>query len=120
MKIVRDAFFDTLRHHDMTTIFANPGSTEIPLLSDFPDDIEFVLCLHEASVVGAATGWAYFQRVRRTSCWTPKTIRSGVREEPDGNLRGALLTGSEDLDVCAAHINYQYVHNGRSRRENTC
>jgi benzoylformate decarboxylase len=58
MKIVRDAFFDTLRHHDMTTIFANPGSTEIPLLSDFPDDIEFVLCLHEASVVGAATGWA--------------------------------------------------------------
>jgi benzoylformate decarboxylase len=58
MKIVRDAFFDTLRHHEMTTIFANPGSTEIPLLSDFPEDIEFILCLHEASVVGAATGWA--------------------------------------------------------------
>jgi thiamine pyrophosphate-dependent acetolactate synthase large subunit-like protein len=58
MKIVRDAFFDTLRQHGMTTIFANPGSTEIPVLADFPDDIEFVLCLHEASVVGAATGWA--------------------------------------------------------------
>ena len=34
MKIVRDAFFDTLRHHEMTTIFANPGSTEIPLRED--------------------------------------------------------------------------------------
>lgn len=58
MKLVRDAFFDTLRHHGMTTIFANPGSTEIPLLAGFPADIEFVLCLHEGSVVGAATGWA--------------------------------------------------------------
>jgi thiamine pyrophosphate-dependent acetolactate synthase large subunit-like protein len=58
MKLVRDAFFDTLRHHGMTTIFANPGSTEIPLLSDFPEDLDFVLCLNEASVVGAATGWS--------------------------------------------------------------
>jgi len=58
MKLVRDAFFDTLRHHGMTTIFANPGSTEIPLLADFPEDLEFVLCLNEASVVGAATGWS--------------------------------------------------------------
>jgi benzoylformate decarboxylase len=58
MKLVREAFFDTLRHHGMTTIFANPGSTEIPLLADFPEDLEFVLCLNEASVVGAATGWS--------------------------------------------------------------
>ena len=58
MTTVRDAFFDVLRRYGMTTMFANPGSTEIPLLSGFPDDIEFVLCLHEASVVGAATGWS--------------------------------------------------------------
>jgi benzoylformate decarboxylase len=58
MMLVRDAFFDTLRQHGMITIFANPGSTEIPLLADFPDDLEFVLCLNEASVVGAATGWS--------------------------------------------------------------
>jgi benzoylformate decarboxylase len=58
MKLVRDAFFDTLRQHGMLTIFANPGSTEIPLLAAFPEDLEFVLCLNEASVVGAATGWS--------------------------------------------------------------
>jgi benzoylformate decarboxylase len=58
MTTVREAFFDVLRHYGMTTMFSNPGSTEIPLLARFPDDIEFVLCLHEASVVGAATGWS--------------------------------------------------------------
>jgi thiamine pyrophosphate-dependent acetolactate synthase large subunit-like protein len=55
---VRDATFDVLRRHDMTTIFANPGSTEIDFLGDLPDDLRFVLGLHEASVVGMATGYA--------------------------------------------------------------
>ncbi len=39
-------------------LFANPGSTEISLLADLPDDLRFVLGLHESSVVGMATGWA--------------------------------------------------------------
>jgi benzoylformate decarboxylase len=42
----------------MATIFANPGSTEVAFLAGMPDDIEFVLGLHEASVVGMATGYA--------------------------------------------------------------
>jgi benzoylformate decarboxylase len=58
MRSVRDASFDVLRAHGMTTVFANPGSTEVSLLADLPDDLEFVLALHEGSVVGAATGWA--------------------------------------------------------------
>jgi thiamine pyrophosphate-dependent acetolactate synthase large subunit-like protein len=57
-RTVRDATFDVLRHHDLTTIFANPGSTEITLLTGLPPDLEFVLALHEGSVVGIATGWA--------------------------------------------------------------
>jgi benzoylformate decarboxylase len=36
----------------------NPGSTEVPFLAGLPDDIDFVLALHEASVVGIATGHA--------------------------------------------------------------
>ncbi|MER6901959.1 thiamine pyrophosphate-binding protein, partial [Amycolatopsis sp. NPDC000740] len=55
---VRDAAFDVLRRFGATTLFANPGSTEIALLTDLPDDLEFVLALHEGSVVGMATGWA--------------------------------------------------------------
>jgi benzoylformate decarboxylase len=55
---VRDATFAVMRRLGMTTIFGNPGSTEIPFLTDLPADIEFVLGLHEGSVVGMATGYA--------------------------------------------------------------
>lgn len=57
-RTVRDAAFDVLRAGGLTTIFANPGSTEIALLAGLPDDLRFVLALHEGSVVGMATGWA--------------------------------------------------------------
>jgi benzoylformate decarboxylase len=39
-------------------MFSNPGSTEVPLLAGLPDDIRFVLALHEGPVVGLATGYA--------------------------------------------------------------
>jgi benzoylformate decarboxylase len=57
-RTVRDATFDVLRDGGLTTIFANPGSTEIPFLAGLPEDLRFVLALHEGSVVGMATGWA--------------------------------------------------------------
>ncbi|MFJ6567617.1 thiamine pyrophosphate-dependent enzyme [Streptomyces sp. NPDC091292] len=57
-RTVREAAFDILRLHGLTTVFANPGSTEVSLLADLPEDLRFVLALHEGSVVGAATGWA--------------------------------------------------------------
>jgi len=57
-RTVRDAAFDVLREHGLTTLFANPGSTEISLLADLPEDLRFVLGLHESSVVGMATGFA--------------------------------------------------------------
>ncbi len=55
---VRDAAFQVMRSRGMTRIFGNPGSTEIPFLVDVPDDIEFVMGLHEGAVVGMATGYA--------------------------------------------------------------
>ena len=55
---VREAAFAVMREVGLTTIFSNPGSTEVPFLADLPDDIDFVLALHEASVVGIATGHA--------------------------------------------------------------
>ena len=47
-----------MRRLGMTRVFGNPGSTEIPFLTDFPDDLEFVLGLHEGAVVGMASGYA--------------------------------------------------------------
>jgi thiamine pyrophosphate-dependent acetolactate synthase large subunit-like protein len=61
MRTVRDATFDVFRRYGLTTIFANPGSTEISFLTDLPDDLQFVLALHEGSVVGIATGFATAQ-----------------------------------------------------------
>ena len=39
-------------------MFGNPGSTELPMLADFPDDFRYVLGLQEAVVVGMADGFA--------------------------------------------------------------
>ena len=58
MATVRDTALDLMRRHGMTRIFGNPGSTEIPFLTDLPRDFEFVLALHEGSVVGIASGYA--------------------------------------------------------------
>jgi benzoylformate decarboxylase len=57
-RTVRDATFDVFRRRGLTTLFANPGSTEVPFLTDLPGDLTFVLALHESSVVGLATGYA--------------------------------------------------------------
>src|SRR6476660_9076394 len=58
MTTVRDATFDFLRRRGMTTMFGNPGSTELPMLAEFPDDFTYVLGLQEAVVVGMADGYA--------------------------------------------------------------
>jgi benzoylformate decarboxylase len=55
---VREAAFELFRKRGMTTIFGNPGSTELPMLADFPDDFRYVLGLQEAVVVGMADGFA--------------------------------------------------------------
>jgi benzoylformate decarboxylase len=55
---VREATFDVLRTLGLTRIFSNPGSTEVDFLSGLPSDLEFVLGLHEASVIGMGTGYA--------------------------------------------------------------
>jgi benzoylformate decarboxylase len=55
---IRDSTFEVMRRLGLTRIFGNPGSTEVAFLTDLPPDLEFVLGLHEGSVVGMATGYA--------------------------------------------------------------
>src|SRR6201982_2542952 len=59
---VKDATLDLLRAFGIRKVFGNPGSTELPFLSDWPDDIDYVLGLQEASVVGMADGYAQATR----------------------------------------------------------
>ncbi len=58
MTTVREACFELFRRHGMTTIFGNPGSTELPMLGPLPDDFRYVLGLQEAVAVGMADGFA--------------------------------------------------------------
>jgi benzoylformate decarboxylase len=59
---VKQATFELLRAFGIRKVFGNPGSTELPFLSDWPGDIDYVLGLQEASVVGMADGYAQATR----------------------------------------------------------
>lgn len=52
-------FIDALESYDVSYLFGNPGTTELPLMDALSDsDIEYVLGLHEDVAVGMASGYA--------------------------------------------------------------
>jgi benzoylformate decarboxylase len=83
MPTVRTASFDLFREQGMTTMFGNPGSTELPMLADFPADFRYVLGLQEAVVVGMADGFAQA---------SGKTTIANLHTAPGvGNAMGAIF-----------------------------
>lgn len=58
MTTVRGATMEILRQKNLTTIFGNPGSNELPFLRDFPEDFRYILGLHEGAVISMADGYA--------------------------------------------------------------
>src|ERR687883_902426 len=84
MGTVREATFDLLRELGMTTIFGNPGSTELPFLKDFPEDFAYVLGLQEATALGMAEGYAQ---------GTGRAALVNLHTAPGlGNAMGAMVT----------------------------
>ncbi|MFJ9778774.1 benzoylformate decarboxylase [Amycolatopsis sp. NPDC101161] len=61
-RTVLDATRELLRELGLTTVFGNPGTTEVPFLTDWPDDFDYVLGLQESAVVAMAD--AYSQATR--------------------------------------------------------
>ena len=59
---VREAMISLLRSLGVTTIFGNPGSTELPFFRNFPQDFRYVLGLQESIVIGMADGYAQATR----------------------------------------------------------
>src|SRR4051794_40238946 len=83
MATVREASFDLFRELGMTTMFGNPGSTELPMLADFPSDFRYVLGLQEAVVVGMADGYAQA---------SGQTTMANLHTAPGvGNAMGAIF-----------------------------
>ncbi|MEL0250969.1 MAG: benzoylformate decarboxylase [Novosphingobium sp.] len=62
MATVRDATFALLEAYGMTTIFGNPGSTELPMFRNFPAHFRYVLGLQESVVMAMADGFALATR----------------------------------------------------------
>ncbi len=58
MPTVRDATIALMRECGMTTVFGNPGSTELPMFRDFPSDFRYVMGLQESVVIAMADGFA--------------------------------------------------------------
>ncbi|HEX4108231.1 MAG TPA: benzoylformate decarboxylase [Solirubrobacteraceae bacterium] len=84
MQTVRDALHELLRAQGMTTIFGNPGSTELPMLAELPDEFGYVLGLHEGVAVGMADGYAQI---------TGKPVLVNLHTAPGlGNAMGAIFT----------------------------
>jgi len=59
---VREAVLELLRAFGLTTVFGNPGSTELPMFRNFPADFRYVLGLQESLAVGMADGFAQATR----------------------------------------------------------
>src|ERR1700737_3807060 len=55
---VRAAVLELLRAFGMTSIFGNPGSTELPMFRGFPADFRYVLGLQESISAACADGFA--------------------------------------------------------------
>ena len=85
---VRDAVLALLREHGITTIFGNPGSTELPLVRDFPPDFRYVLGLQESVVVGMADGFA---QATRNAAFVNLHSAAGV-----GHAMGNLFTAHKN------------------------
>src|SRR5579864_899911 len=85
---VRSAVIKLLDAFGMQTIFGNPGSTELPLFRDFPQDFRYVLGLQEAVVVGMADGYA---QATRNASFVNLHSAEGV-----GNAMGNIFTAFRD------------------------
>lgn len=61
-RTVLDATRELLRELGLTTVFGNPGTTEVPFLTDWPDDFDYILGLQESAVVAMADAYAQATR----------------------------------------------------------
>ncbi len=81
---VREVTLALLRELGMTTVFGNPGSTELRFLKDWPADFRYVLGLHEGCSVAMADAFA---QITRNAAFVNLHSAGGV-----GNAMGAIFT----------------------------
>ena len=127
MSTVREASFELLRARGMTTIFGNPGSTELPMLGPLPEDFRYVLGLHEAVAVGMADGFAQASgNVAHVNLHTAPGLGNGIgaiiaarankapllvtagQQARSLITLGASLANRDAVEVPKPHVKYSY------------
>jgi benzoylformate decarboxylase len=107
MASVREMTYELFREHRMTTMFGNPGSTELPMLAEFPDDFRYVLGLQEAVAVGMADGYAQASgRTAHVNLHTAPGVGNGMGAifNAQANHSPLLVTAGQQV---RAHITMQ-------------
>src|SRR3954467_14020147 len=107
MASVREATFELFRKHGMTTMFGNPGSTELPMLAEFPDDFRYILGLQKAVAVGMADGYAQASgRPTHVNLHTAPGVGNGMGAifNAQANHSPLLVTAGQQV---RAHITMQ-------------
>jgi benzoylformate decarboxylase len=81
---VREAVRTLLRRFGMTTVFGNPGSTELKFFQDWPSDFRYVMALHEGCAVAMADAYA---QITRNAALVSLHSAGGL-----GNAMGTIFT----------------------------
>ncbi len=103
---VRDALFNLMRELGMTKIFGNVGSTEEPMLQNFPPDFEYVLALQESVAVALAD--AYSQATGKpvvVNLHTAAGSGNGM-----GNIETAWYNRTPMIITAGQHVRTMLVH----------
>jgi benzoylformate decarboxylase len=81
---VREVTMNLLRDLGMTTMFGNPGSTELRFLKDWPEDFTYVMGLHESCSVAMADAFA---QITGSAAFVSLHSAGGL-----GNAMGSIYT----------------------------
>ena len=104
---VRSATHALMRDLGMTTIFGNPGSTELRFFRDAPADFRYVLALQESSAVAMADGYA---QATRNAAFVNLHSAVGV-----GHALGSIFTAMRNqtpLVITAGQQSRRAAHRG--------
>ena len=105
MPTVHQATWGLIRALGVHKVFGNPGSTAMPFLADFPEDLDYVLGLHEGAVVGMADVYAQL-----TGEPTLVNLHTAVGL---GNAMGAIINAASGHSPLAKGYGIPAVRTGR-------
>ncbi|MGW5696536.1 thiamine pyrophosphate-binding protein, partial [Streptomyces asiaticus] len=95
---VREAVLALCRATGMTTVFGNPGSTELRMFRDWPEDFRYVLGLHESTAVAMAAGHALGTGRAALVSLHRSRPRDRVRQRPCPGTDGQAHHRGDDTD----------------------